>query len=312
MPLDPAVTELLTAMAPDGDGGAPPLPPSAPELRAAFAAGLALPTDLEPVGSVTDHLVPGPGGDIRVRVYLPEADGPVPAFVWLHGGGWTIGSIEENEVSSRAVCNGAGVAVVAVAYRLAPEHPFPAAPEDCYAVVEWLAAHGGSIGVDGGRLAIGGESAGGNLSTVVSMMSRDRGGPRLATQVLICPVFGHPDDGFGSYADFAEGFGMTAGIMRWFFEQYVTDPADLDRPYALPLRAADLAGLPPALVMTAEFDVLRDEGEAYARRLAEAGVPTELTRYDGQIHGFFGLYTGLPASGRSHAQVAGHLRAVFG
>ncbi|MDF5759087.1 alpha/beta hydrolase [Spongiactinospora sp. TRM90649] len=313
MALDPAVAQLLAAAPAPGDdaSAAPAVLPDAATMRAAFAAGLRIPDDLEPVASVADHLVPGPDGDVRVRVYLPEADGPVPAFVWIHGGGWTIGSIEENEVSSRAVCNAARVAVVAVDYRLAPEDPFPAAPRDCYAVLEWLAGHGASIGVDGTRVAVGGESAGGNLSTVISMMARDRGGPSVAAQVLICPVFGHPDDGYGSYADFAEGFGMTAGVMRWFFEQYATGPADLDDPYLLPLRSGDLTGLPPALVMTAEYDVLRDEGEAYARRLAEAGVPTELDRYEGQIHGFFGLHTSLPASPRSHARVADYLRTVF-
>ncbi|WP_236004056.1 alpha/beta hydrolase [Nonomuraea antri] len=313
MALDPAVAEFLAAMpGPASDADAPPAPMSAAEMRAGFAASIRLPDDLEPVASAADHLIPGPGGDLRVRVYLPESDAPVPAFVWIHGGGWTIGSVEENEVSSRAVCNGAGVAVVSVEYRLAPEHPFPAAPEDCYAVVEWLAAHGAGLGIDGTRIAIGGESAGGNLSTVVSMMSRDRGGPRISAQVLICPVFGHPGDGRASYADCAEGYGMTAGVMWWFFEQYAADPADLGNPYLLPLRAEDLSGLPPALVMTAEYDVLRDEGEEYAKRLAEAGVPTELTRYDGQIHGFFGLYTSLPAAPRSHAQVSGFLREVFG
>ncbi|AXB43428.1 alpha/beta hydrolase [Amycolatopsis albispora] len=305
MTLDPAVRELLARSTP---AEAPARPPAAAELRAAFDASWRRPESVEPVASVTDYEVPG---GVRVRLYLPESATPVPVFAWLHGGGWTIGSIDENELASRAVCNAAGAAVAAVDYRLAPEHPFPAAPEDCYRVVEWLAAGGAGPAVDAARIAIGGESAGGNLSTVVSMMSRDRGGPRLAAQVLICPVYAHPDDGFASYTDFAEGFGMTAGAMRFFFEQYVTDPAQLDDPYLLPLRAADLSGLPPALVLTAEYDVLRDEGEEFARRLAATGTPVELTRYAGQIHGFYGLYTDLPASPRSHAQVAAYLRAVF-
>nr|WP_242582182.1 alpha/beta hydrolase [Amycolatopsis sp. 195334CR] len=306
MTLDPAVRELLARSAPAEAPAGPP--PTAAELRAAFDAAWRRPESVEPVASVTDHQVPG---GVRVRLYLPESSTPVPVFVWIHGGGWTIGSIDENEVASRAVCNAAKVAVAAVDYRLAPEHPFPAAPDDCYGVVDWLAAGGAGPAVNPARIAIGGESAGGNLSTVVSMMSRDRGGPRLAAQVLVCPVYAHPDDGFASYADYAEGFGMTAGAMRFFFEQYVTDPAQLDDPYLLPLRAADLTGLPPALVMTAEYDVLRDEGEEFARRLAATGTPVELTRYTGQIHGFYGLYTDLPASPRSHAQVAGYLRAVF-
>ncbi|UJW31292.1 alpha/beta hydrolase [Saccharothrix sp. AJ9571] len=305
MTLDPAVQELLSRSAP---AEAPARPPTAAELRAAFAASWRRPETVEPVASVTDHEVPG---GVRVRLYLPESATPVPVFVWIHGGGWTIGSIDENEVASRAVCNAAKVAVVAVDYRLAPEHPFPSAPEDCYAVVDWLAAGGAGPAVDPARIAIGGESAGGNLSTVVSMMTRDRGGPALAAQVLICPVYGHPDDGFGSYTDFAEGYGMTAGAMRFFFEQYVTDPAQLNDPYLLPLRATDLTGLPPALVMTAEYDVLRDEGEEFARRLAATGTPVELTRYAGQIHGFYGLHTDLPASPRSHAEAATYLRKIL-
>ncbi|MFE0019598.1 alpha/beta hydrolase [Amycolatopsis sp. NPDC059021] len=308
--LDPAVRELLARSA-SASSAAPARPPTAAELRAAFDASWPRPASVEAVASVTEHQVPGPGGDVRVRLYLPESDVPVPVFVWIHGGGWTIGSIDENDVASRAVCNAAKVAVVAVDYRLAPENPYPAAPQDCYAVVEWLHAGGAGSAVDGARIAVGGESAGGNLSTVVSLMSRDRGGPPIAAQVLICPVYGHPDDGFASYVDCAEGFGMTAAAMRFFFAQYVTDPAQLDDPYLLPLRSPDLGGLPPALVLTAEYDVLRDEGEEFARRLADAGVPVELTRYTGQIHGFYGLYTDLPASPRSHAQAAAFLREVF-
>ncbi|SFW83283.1 alpha/beta hydrolase [Amycolatopsis australiensis] len=306
--LDPAVRALLDQAA---SAPAPARPPTAVELRAAFAASRPEPGPAAPVASVTDHLVPGPGGDLRVRLYLPDAPGPVPVFLWIHGGGWTLGSIDENEVASRAVCAAASVAVAAVEYRLAPEHPYPAAPADCYAVLEWLAGGGAGQAVMPSRVAVGGESAGGNLSTVVSLLARDRGGPPIAAQVLICPVFGHPDDGHASYADFATGYGMTADAMRFFFAQYVPDPALLAEPYVLPSRASDLAGLPPALVLTAEYDVLRDEGEAFARQLSDAGVAVDLHRYAGQIHGFYGLYTDLPASARSHAEVAAYLRGIF-
>ncbi|WP_460439363.1 alpha/beta hydrolase [Amycolatopsis stemonae] len=303
MGLDPAVREML-ARAPEG----PDRPMTAVELRAAFAASRPRPGAFAQVASVTEHHLPG---GVRVRLYLPEAAGPVPVFVWIHGGGWTIGSVDENEVASRAVCAAASVAVAAVEYRLAPEDPYPAAPADCYAVLEWLAAGGAGPEVVPGAIAVGGESAGGNLSTVVSLMARDRGGPRIAAQVLICPVFSHPDDGFASYADFATGYGMTADAMRFFFAQYVPDPSLVDDPYLLPSRAPDLSGLPPALVLTAEYDVLRDEGEAFARRLSEAGVAVDVHRYAGQIHGFYGLYTDLPASARSHAEVAAYLRGIF-
>ncbi len=311
MTLDPAAAQLLARM-PATDPDAPM--PTAQQLRAAFDSARVLPSNLEPIGSITDVLLPGPGGDLQVRVYLPAGTGTdsrLPGFLWIHGGGWTVGSFEENELASRAVCNGAQVAVVAINYRLAPEHPFPAARDDCYAALDWLSRHGDEIGVDPQRLAVGGESAGGNLATVISMMARDRGGPSIAAQVSICPVYGHPSDGFDSYRLFAEGYGMTAGVMGFFFEQYVQGDVDTEDPYLLPLRSSDLAGLPPALVLTAEFDVLRDEGEELARRLQAAGVPTELTRYAGQIHGFYGLFTELPASPRSHAQVAGYLRSVW-
>ncbi|MEU8637227.1 alpha/beta hydrolase [Amycolatopsis sp. NPDC048633] len=301
MGLDPAVRELLSR-GPEG----PDRPLTAVELRAAFAASRPEPGAVAPVASVTDHYLVG---GLRVRLYLPEVSGPVPVFLWIHGGGWTIGSIDENEVASRAVCAAASVAVAAVEYRLAPEDPYPAAPSDCYAALEWLAAGGAGPLVAPSRIAIGGESAGGNLSAVVSLMARDRGGPPIAAQVLICPVFSHPDDGFASYADFATGYGMTADAMRFFFAQYVPD--SWDDPYVLPSRCQDLSGLPPALVLTAEYDVLRDEGEAFGSRLADAGVEVDVHRYAGQIHGFYGLYTDLPASPRSHAEVAAYLRRIF-
>ncbi|MEU5690800.1 alpha/beta hydrolase [Actinosynnema sp. NPDC020468] len=312
MALDPAVAAMLAAMPAPAEApeGAPP--PTPAEMRAGFAAMLSLPDDLPEVRSVTDLSVPGPAGDLRIRLYLPEADGPVPVFIWMHGGGWTIGSIEENEVANRRVAREANVAVVSVEYRLAPENPFPAAPDDCYAVLEWVAAHGAEHGIDGSRVGIGGESAGGNLATVVSLMSRDRGGPKVSAQVLVVPVTAHSDDeGLVSYVDNAEGYGMTADSMRFFFAQYPAKPADLENPYLLPSRAEDLSGLPPAFVMTAEYDVLRTEGEQYAERLKEAGVPTVYKEYKGQIHGFYGLYTDLPISPVSHADVAEFLRATL-
>ncbi|CCH31318.1 alpha/beta hydrolase [Actinosynnema sp. NPDC047251] len=309
MPLDPAVVELLAA-APEPPAGAAPQTPA--EIRAAFDAMVVVPADLPRVRSVTDLAVPGPAGDLRVRLYLPEVAGPVPLFVWMHGGGWTLGGIEENEAANRRVCRDAGVAVASVEYRLAPEDPYPAAPEDCYAVLTWLARNGHRHGVDASRIAVGGESAGGNLATVLTMLSRDRGGPRITAQVLVCPVTAHPaDDGLASYADCARGFGMTADSMRFFFRQYPSSPRDLDDPYLLPSRSKDLTGLPPALVLTAEYDVLRSEGEQYADRLARAGVPTTYKQYDGQIHGFYGLYPDLPASPLSHADVVEFLTGVF-
>ncbi|MDG3017001.1 alpha/beta hydrolase [Speluncibacter jeojiensis] len=317
MPLDPAVAEMLAAApaeAPPAD--APPL--TAADLRRMFQDALPPTGPLEPIHSVTDLTVPVPSGETRVRLYLPDAAGPVPVFVWIHGGGWTIGTVEENEVACHAVCHDAGVAVASIEYPLAPENPFPAALSDCYAVVEWLSREGttftpvdGGPAVDGSRIAVGGESAGGNLTAAICLKSRDESGPKISAQVMICPVLAHPQDGHASYTDFATGYGMTADSMHFFFAQYVPDPGALDDPYLLPSRAADLAGLPPALVMTAEYDVLRDEGEEYARRLQSAHVPTRLERYHGQIHGFYGLYTHLPASRPSQTDVADFLTDVI-
>ncbi|MFI6297310.1 alpha/beta hydrolase [Nonomuraea sp. NPDC050790] len=282
-------------------------------MREQFRTTWRLPDVLPEVAGVRDTSIPGPAGEIPVRVYTPEGAGPFPAFVWFHGGGWTIGSLDENEYACRTVCSGAGVVVVSVDYRLAPENPYPAAAEDCFAAVRWVHEHGAEIAADPGRIAVGGESAGGNLAAVAALKARDLGGPRLSLQVLISPVLGHPDDGRASYRDYAEGYFLSRASMEWFFTLYPRDPTNLRDPYLLPLRADDLSGLAPALVLGAEYDVLRDEGEEYAARLREAGVAAEAVRYDGLIHGFFGLLaTELPAARAAHERVAGALRTAFG
>jgi acetyl esterase len=240
------------------------------------------------VAAVKDLEVPGPAGAIPVRVYRPSHDEGLPLLVYLHGGGWTICSIETHDATCRQLANGAGCVVVSVEYRLAPEHRFPAAPEDCYAALEWTARNAGSLGGDAERLAVGGDSAGGNLSAAVSLMARDRRGPRLCHQLLVYPVTDHAFD-TDSYRENAEGPLLTRDTMRAFWSHYLGSEQDGRHPYASPLRAADLAGLPPAHVITAEYDPLRDEGEAYAARLAAAGVPVVQRRYDGMIHGFFGF-----------------------
>ncbi|MCX2970232.1 MULTISPECIES: alpha/beta hydrolase [Streptomyces] len=311
MPLHPEARRIIERGSAESSGQAPPL--DAQAMREEFRRVWRMPDDLPPVGGVADTTAPGPAGEIPVRVYTPEGAGPFPVLVWFHGGGWTIGTLDENEYSCRAVCAAAGAVVVSVDYRLAPEHPYPAALEDCYAAVSWVHDQAAALAADPGRIAVGGESAGGNLAAVVALKARDLGGPGIRLQVLVSPVVGHSGDGRASYADYADGYFLSASAMEWFFTQYPRDARDLADPYLLPLRATDLSGLPRALVLEAEYDVLRDEGEAYARALKDAGVAVELVRFDGLIHGFFGLLASeLTDAARAHAEVVRALRSACG
>ncbi|WP_367128052.1 alpha/beta hydrolase fold domain-containing protein [Saccharothrix sp. HUAS TT1] len=306
MPLHPEARAVIDAV-----DGLIPAPTTAAGMRAVFAESWRPSPDPEPVAAVVDRTIPGPGGPLPVRVYTPSGSGPFPVLVWFHGGGWVIGSLDENDAACRALCNAVGAVVVSVGYRLAPEHRYPAAAEDAYAAVRWVAGHGDEIGADGSRLAVGGESAGGNLAAVVCLMSRDHDGPPIAFQLLAAPVIAPPGDR-QSYLDFGVGHFLSRESMEWFFEQYPRSPEDLTDPYLAPLEAEHLGGLPPALVMTAEFDPLRDEGEEYAHRLLDDGVPVTLVRYPGQIHGFFALLVDqLTVSAEAHARAAAALRAAF-
>lgn len=307
MPLHPEARAVIDAVA----GGLVPEELSPAEMRAAFAASWQPSADLEDVASVVDRTIPGPAGPLPVRVYTPFGSGPFPVLVWFHGGGWVIGSLDENEATCRTLCNAVGMVVVSVDYRLAPEHRYPAAAEDAYAAVTWVASHGGEIGADGSRLAVGGESAGGNLAAVSCLMARDHDGPPIRLQLLAAPVTAPPDDR-PSYVQYGQGHFLSRDSMEWFFRQYPRGPEDLTDPYLAPLAAEHLGGLPPALVMTAECDPLRDEGEEYAHRLLDAGVPVTLVRYPGQIHGFFALLVDrLSVSADAHARAAAALRAAF-
>jgi acetyl esterase len=236
----------------------------------------------EPVAEVRDVTVPSSGGDLRIRSYRPEVEAP-GVVAYLHGGGWMMGTLESYDTPLRSLANASGAIVASIDYRLSPEHRFPAAVDDTLAGVRWLAAHAGELGGDGARLAVAGDSAGGNLAAVAAL--RLRGELPLRAQALIYPI---TDSAVGtpSYREFAEGHGLSAASMRRFWNLYL-DGAEGGHPDASPLRARDLSGLAPAYVLTAEQDVLRDEGEAYAAALREAGVPTELVRWPGTIHGFF-------------------------
>jgi acetyl esterase len=264
----------------------------------------------ESVASVSDRRVPVEGGAIALRLFTPRGAPSSPVLVYFHGGGWVTGDLDTHEGICRTLANAAGCLVASVDYRRAPEFAFPTAAEDAYAATRWVAAHAHDLGADAARLAVCGDSAGGNLAAAVALMARDRGGPRLRLQVLVYPVTDCDLDR-PSYREHAEGYLLTRAAMRWYWDQYVPAPADRGQPYVSPLRAPTLAGLPPALVLTAEHDPLRDEGEAYARRLAEAGVPVTLTRYPGMVHTFFRLGHVLDAGRAAVAEVAGALEKAW-
>jgi acetyl esterase len=287
MSLDPQAKALLDQMA---ASGAPALntlsPPDARQLFETMAQLLGMTP--QPVFKVEDRLVPGPAGQIRARVYTPQGSTPLPVLVFFHGGGFVIGSIELYDELCRELANGSGYIVMSVDYRLAPEHKFPAAVEDCYAATKWVAENASILGGDADHIAIGGDSAGGNLAAVVAMLARDKGAPHITLQVLIYPFTGADLD-TQSARENATGYFLTRDDMAWFESLYLRNEADRDDPRVCPLRAKTLSGLPPALVITAEYDPLRDDGEAYAARLSRAGVPIVCTRYNGMIHGFLAL-----------------------
>lgn len=290
MPVHPQVKVMLDGLA--AAGGAPLDQMSPAEARNLFKsfAGLGVP---EEVARVEDRTASGPHGDVPLRVYWPAAgagddsSGTPGVLLWIHGGGFVIGDLDTADPTARVLANRAGAVVVSVDYRLAPEHTAPVAADDCMAALAWTLANATDLGCDAGRLAVGGDSAGGNLAAVVSQRACAAGEPPIAFQLLVYPVtdltMSHR-----SIEENGEGYFLTKDAMTWFIGHYLgrEDPKD---PSISPLYASTCEGLPPALVITAELDPLRDEGEAYAERLREAGVACEAVRYDGQIHGFFSM-----------------------
>ncbi|MCG8590974.1 MAG: alpha/beta hydrolase [Proteobacteria bacterium] len=305
MPLDPQVRPLLDALGSDLD-----LETLAPDVFRKLFRQLTGTRGGPDLSRVEDRSVPGPGGDVRVRLYADAAPGPLPTVVYFHGGGFVVGDLDTHDTQCRHLAREAGCAVVAVDYRLAPEHPFPAGVDDALAVTRWLAERGSDWGLDPGRLAVAGDSAGGNLAAVTALRCRTESGPSLRHQLLVYPVTDHAFD-TPSYAENAEGYFLTRNHMRWFWGHYLAQPQDGERAEASPLRAPDLSGLAPATVVTAEFDPLRDEGEAYAARLREAGNEVHLERFDGMIHGFFGMQDAVDRAREALALAASRLRAAF-
>jgi acetyl esterase len=258
------------------------------EARALYKASrTVLAPDPMPVAETRDLSMPGPasGPVVPLRLYRPTADDVLPVLVFFHGGGWVVGDIDTHDTVCRHLAVAGGCAVVSVDYRMGPEDKFPAAVDDCLAATQWVATNPKTLGIDPARLAVGGDSAGGNLAAVVSLQARDRGTPRLSSQLLIYPAT-DARMGHASVEQFAEGYLLTRSTMRWFYEQYLREPGEAADWRVSPLLAADLAGVAPAFVITAGYDPLCDEGDAYARRLETGGVTVRHRRFDGQIHGF--------------------------
>jgi acetyl esterase len=314
MPLDPVAATMIQAM----EGNFPRVETFASAADARRAIAAARPTaevEPPPVARVENRTIPGPAADIPVRVYWPRtaAAATAPGVVFFHGGGWVICDLDTHDGQCRALANGTDAVVVSIDYRLAPEAKFPAAADDCYAATQWVADHAAALGIDPARLAIAGDSAGGNLTAAVALMARDRGGPALAYQLMVYPVVDSSAsrNSYLSKTDNATGYFLTRDAMEWYRTQYLRDDADGDDPYCSPLLASSLTGLPPAFVVTAEFDPLRDEGEAYAQRLDGFDVPTTTIRYDGVIHGFLGMREIVPEADAAMAAVAEFLQKQF-
>jgi acetyl esterase len=278
--------------------------------RAAAAAGTG---DGEPVAEIRDIQIPGPAGQLPARVYQPAGAGPdarLPVLVYFYGGGWSLGTLDTCDGVCRMITNAAGCVTVATGYRLAPENKFPAAVEDCHAGAQWVAAHAAELGVDATRLAVGGDSSGGNLAAAVALLARDRGGPSITHQLLVYPNTDHQAD-TPSMREIADEHFFNPSSVRWYWGMYLAAPEDGENPLASPLRADDLSGLPSATVITAEYDPLRDEAELYAAKLKAAGVPVEIIRYDGMMHGFFTMVGVLDTAKDAVLDAAGRLRAAL-
>jgi acetyl esterase len=314
MPLHPDMLKAIEAMQAFGFRPIAELSPeeareqseAMARLRAGDSAGDGIET--------RDGTLPVEGGDIRARFYRPPGaarDAKLPCLVYFHGGGHVIGSIDTHDSVARALCKGAGIAVVSVGYRKAPEHKFPVAAEDCYAATRWVHDNAGAIGVDGGRLAVGGDSAGGNLAAAVALMALDRGGPELKLQLLVYPIVDYACVS-PTYEQFAEGYGpLTKVGMRWFRNHYLYADADADDWRASPLKAPSHRGLAPALFVTAECDVLLQDSLDYAEVLRAAGVAVEHAHFDGMMHGFFSMPATLQNTAAAHARAVAALKRAF-
>ena len=314
MPLHPQAQEYLDAYL-EFDSALPPLSerPAAvwrdavAQMQAEGAAAGMGP----PVHSEEDRTIPGPAGEIAVRILTPGTSGPYPLLVWFHGGGWAIGGLDGGNDTLKLLANVANCVIVSVDYRLAPEHPYPAGLDDCYAALEWAAANAADLGGDAERLAVGGDSAGGNLAAVVAQKARDEGGPAIGFQLLVCPV---TDSDFErpSYRDFGrDEYLLSREMMRWFWAHYLGPDGDATDPRVAPLRAESLEGLPTAHVVVAGYDPLLDEGVAYAERLEQAGVEVSLARADDQPHDYWTALGMIDEAERAVAEAARRMTSAL-
>jgi acetyl esterase len=311
MPLDPKAQEVLEAMRVTEIPETVTL--SVTEARTqAIERSEARNSPLAEMHSIENRRVPGPAGDIPIRIYRPHCSDGASLIMFFHGGGWVHSNLDTHDAVSRALAHAARATVVSVDYRLAPEHKFPAASDDCLAATRWAGVHASELGADTSGIALAGDSAGGNLATVTAIRIRDEGGPHIGAQVLVYPITDYYDPGTPSYFEYAEGYNLTRRNMMWFWDHYIASRKAAEHPHASPLRSANVAGLPPALVITAEYDPLRDEGERYAAKLRDAGVDTTLITFDGMIHGFFSAIGVYRQSGEAVFAAAGWLRTKLG
>lgn len=309
MPLDPSVQALLAFIRDAGRPKTWQLEPAEAREGSVALARFAAANDV-PIGSVQDGSFPGPGGAVAYRSYTPLGASPAarPGLIWLHGGGYVIGNFETHEGVCRLLANASGAQVIAVDYRMGPEHRFPAAVEDGVAAVHWVSGHAVQLGIDAARIAVGGDSAGGGLAAAVCQLLRAPGAPRLALQILFCPWLDMTAD-TPSLQAYAENHLLERNMLRWAMRHYGADPLDVR---ASPGLAKDLSGLPPTLLHTAEFDPLRDEGAAYAQRLQQAGVHVKHTCHSGMVHHFYALAGAIPYGRTMLAEVGREMRAVLG
>jgi acetyl esterase len=310
MPLHPQVVESMKKLEALGLPAITEVTPAQARINSTVSRD-AIPVEKEQVGSIEDRIVPGPAGDIPIRIYRPAGASNPPLIMLYHGGGWVVGDLESEDATCRGLCRRVGAVVISVDYRLAPETRYPGAVDDCYAATEWAVKNAKVLGIDASRIATSGTSAGGNLSGAIAQMARDKGNLSITHQVLFCPVI-DADFERKSYVANATGYGLTREGMMWFWDHYTGKGNDRFEPYASLIRAKDLSGLPPATIIAAEYDPLVDEAVAYADALEAAGVATTCTVYEGMTHGFNGRLGVFDAARVAIDEAAAGIKKSFG